>query len=99
MTINLADYDEPFLIPGERYLFLLTEGWCAVGYYIKYETGLLIRIAHSNYFENAGKSYANFVIEGANKDCQWKYEGNALICITQIIKILKYNGEIPHEQV
>ena len=85
----------PFYVPGHPYLWVLSYGWAVVGFYVRHETPLTIRVAHTNHFRNANRDYGTLIREGADDKCEWRYEGDDLISFQHIIKVSTFGGEVP----
>ena len=83
------------LVPGEPYQFILGFGWVLVGFYIKHETPLLIRLAHCNYYRNGKKPHSEIATDGAARDAEWRYFGQRVVNINHVLDFGPYNGEVP----
>ena len=85
----------PLLIPGHPYLWVLTHGWAVVGFFVKWETPLRIRLAHASHFHDAGKNYERIAQEGIDKKEAWRYEGAEEINFAHEIRVCRYMGQVP----
>lgn len=91
----------PFYVPGKPYMWVMSFGWCIIGFYIGHETPLTIRVAHANHFQNAGVDYGVLAQEGPDptKTCQWRYEGNSLLSFHSILRADDYGGSVPRGRI
>ena len=90
---------QPFYKPGTPYQWVLAFGWVAVGFYIKHENPLKIRVLHTNYYQNAGKTHADLATQGASEDTSWRYMGERLISETSVLHVGEYFGKVPRSRV
>ena len=87
---------EPFFKEGKAYLFVMSFGWGVVARYVCHETPLKIRVKDASHFKNAGVDYGKLATQGAPASCEWRYEGNALLNDSHIVRVLEYKGKV-HE--
>lgn len=87
---------KPLYIPGKPLMWVMSFGWAIVGYYVRHETPLRIRVAHANFFRNANKDYGRLAREGADSNCEWRYEGNEELSFQHIIRTVEFLGEVPN---
>jgi hypothetical protein len=92
---ELLAFKQPLYEPGLPYIWTLTFGWACVGFYVRHETPLRIRVAHANYFKNAQKSYADLARTGGATNTEWRYLGNYEITVPHIIGTGEYLAEVP----
>jgi len=85
---------KPLLVPGDPYLFVLSFGWALVAHYVCHETALTLRLTNASHFRNAGKDYGKIATEGAGPGCEWRYEGDAVLNINHVIRIVRYHGKV-----
>lgn len=83
-----------FYQPGEAYLFVMTFGWGIVARYVRHETPLHIIVEHASHFRNAGVDYGVLANKGPGKDCEWRYEGDAILNVSHIMRAVKYKGKV-----
>lgn len=88
-----------FWEPGKPVMLVLTFGWCIVGFYVRHETPLQIRVKHANHFRNAGVDYGVMSQKGPASTCEWRYEGDETINVNHIIRSIEYGGDIPTSRV
>lgn len=91
--------ESKWLAAGDPYLLVQGFGWGLVGHYIDNFDPLYARFAHVNHFRNAHKNYGRLCQEGADDNCEWRYEGSSLINVNSIIRINNYNGVIPRTKI
>jgi len=90
----------PFYRPGQAYLWILTHGWCCVGYYLGHLDPITIRVGHSNYYRSAGgQTHAQLARSGGNDQTAWEYTGDEVITVPHVIRCTPYSGEVPHGRV
>jgi hypothetical protein len=96
---ELKVYDKPFWVPGKPVMLVQSFGWCVVGFYVRHETPLQIRLAHINHFRNAGVDYGVIAREGPGADCEWRYEGDGTVNVNHVLRNLNYGGEVPTSRI
>jgi hypothetical protein len=80
---------------GKPYLFLGGFGWGWVGYYVKHSAPTRILVAHCSHFRRAGKDYGKLATEGADDNCEWRYEGIiSEINTLHLLKVTPYYGNV-----
>ena len=89
----MAAKETPFYTPGHPYLWVQGFGWASVGFYVCHEGPFLIRVAHCNHFKNAGKHYGALIQEGSDT-AEWRYEGDTLINVHDIIRHHHFGGTV-----
>ncbi len=92
---ELAAHHQPFYTPGVPYQWILPFGWVVVGFYVRHENPLTIRVAHANYYGQAGKTHAALALEGGGSETTWRYMGGRLIPANSFVSVGIYNGEVP----
>ena len=96
---ELQAYEAPFWQPGKPVMLVMSFGWCVVGFYVRHETPLQIRLAHVNHFRNAGVDYGVMATEGPGSNCEWRYEGSGVVNINHVLRSLDYGGEVPTSRI
>lgn len=87
-----------FYQPGVPYLWVLTHGWCCIGYFIGSISPFEIRVAHSNYYRSAGdQTHAQLARKGDNEKTEWEYTGDEVILLPHIIRVTPYSGRVPRQ--
>ena len=85
---------ESFYVPDKAYLFVMTFGWAIVGRYVRHESPLHIVVKDASHFKNAGVDYGVLANKGPGPSCEWRYEGNALLNVSHIIRAVEYKGKV-----
>ncbi len=91
---ELAEESGPLYETGRPYLWVLSYGWCIVGFYVRHETPLRIRVAHASYYASAGKPHAQMAREGAGPDIKWRYAGREEISAPHVLHVMEYHAEV-----
>lgn len=92
---ELANQQQPYYEFGKPYTWVMGFGWCIIGFYVRHENPLLIRVAHANHFKNAKVDYGRIMTEGPPTGCEWRYEGSVLLLLHAIQRVGEYHGEVP----
>jgi hypothetical protein len=80
---------------GRPFLWLMDFGWAKIGFYVKHLAPNRILVAHCNHFRSAGKDYGRLAMEGAESNCEWRYEGVLVeINTAHILQTSPYNGTV-----
>lgn len=97
-TLSRKELEEaihrPFYEPGKPYLWVLGFGWGIVGFYVRHETPLKIRVCHASYFHQAHKSWADLARTGGASNTEWRYLGDELVTDIHVIHVAPYHGEV-----
>lgn len=94
-----AARDYKFYVPGRPYLWVLSYGWCMVGFYVEHTTPLRIRVEHGNYYRNAHKSHAELAREGPKPETEWRYVGRDEISFHHVIHVFEYMADVPRDMI
>lgn len=81
--------------PGKPLQWVMSYGWVLVGFYVRHESPLKVRVAHANYYIRAGKTHADLAREGAGDETKWCYLGNTEISVPHVLFTDEYFGEVP----
>jgi hypothetical protein len=90
---------EPYWKPGKPVMLVMSFGWCIIGFYVRHETPLQLRMMHANHFRNAGVDYGQIAQSGPSPDCEWRYEGNQVVNWNHVLRVVDYGGEIPTSRI
>lgn len=91
---EMAQEQAPLYEPGRPYLWVLTHGWCMVGFYVRHETPLRIRVAHASYYATAGVPHSQLAREGPGPGIKWRYLGRGEITVPHVIHATDYHAEV-----
>lgn len=91
---EIAAESGPLYDPGRAYQWVLAYGWVLVGYYVRHETPMRIRVAHASYYRVDRQTHAKLCTEGAAPNVAWHYLGSREITAPHILHAGPYCGEV-----
>lgn len=91
--------DESIYERGKSFLWVMSHGWGIIGFYIRHENPLHIRVAHANFFRDAHVDYGTLANEGGVISTEWRYIGNSLITVPHIIRADEYWEKVPLKRI
>lgn len=92
---QLFGEDKDPMLGGRPWIFSMTGGWACICFPVQYMTPTRLFVAHANHFQQGQKDYGRLAIEGADENCQFRYEGTGWINLMHVIKAFEYHGEVP----
>lgn len=89
----------PFYEPGRPYLWTMGFGWGFVGFFVRMESPLEIRVAHANYFRQAHMTWGRLARTGGSEQTTWVYVGDKLLNRTMVLSADLFLGDVPRGPV
>lgn len=91
--------NKPHYVPGQPYLWVMGFGWSVIGFYVKHETPIRIKVAHTNFFRNAGVDYGKIAAGEIPDTCEWRYIGVTCINDSAVQRADEFWGKVPRTRM